>query len=94
VKRRTDRVGRAICGLPFTLEASGSYFENKLITRLPSTGSRIGNLVKSADVHGIDELRAARQAAVVRDDDDEEEGTCGKVGNKIVGGRNDRCAGC
>ena len=26
---------------------------------------------KDADVHGIDELRAARQAAVVRDDDDE-----------------------
>jgi hypothetical protein len=31
---------------------------------------RVGDLFKPADVHSIDELRAARQAAVVRDNDD------------------------
>ena len=34
---------------------------------------RVGDVFKDADVVGIDELRAARQAAVVRDNDDEGE---------------------
>jgi hypothetical protein len=33
----------------------------------------VGDVFKDADVHSIDEWRAARQAAVVRDDDDEGE---------------------
>jgi hypothetical protein len=33
---------------------------------------RVGDLFKLADVHSIDELRAARRAAVVRDHDDDE----------------------
>jgi hypothetical protein len=33
---------------------------------------RVGDLFKLADVHSIDELRAARRAAVVRDHDDNE----------------------
>ena len=32
---------------------------------------RVGDLFKLADVHSIDEARAARRAAVVRDDDDD-----------------------
>ena len=31
---------------------------------------RVGDLFKLADVHSIDEARAARETAVVRDDDD------------------------
>ena len=31
----------------------------------------VGNLFNDADVHSLDELRAARQAAVARDDDKE-----------------------
>ena len=39
---------------------------------------RVGDVFKDADVVGIDELRAAREAALVRDDDDAEgEDTCG-----------------
>jgi hypothetical protein len=34
---------------------------------------RCGDVFKDADVHSVDELRAARRAAVVRDDDDEGE---------------------
>jgi hypothetical protein len=38
---------------------------------------RVGDLFKPADVVGIDELRAARRATVVRNDDDDEGGdTC------------------
>jgi hypothetical protein len=37
---------------------------------------RVGDVFKDADVHSIDELRAARRAAVVRDDDDEGEDMC------------------
>ena len=33
---------------------------------------RVGDVFKDADVVSIDELRAAREAAVVRDDDDDE----------------------
>ena len=33
---------------------------------------RVGDLFKLADVYSIDELRAARRAAVVRDEDDDE----------------------
>ena len=33
---------------------------------------RVGDLFKLADVHSIDEARAARETAVVRDDDDDE----------------------
>ena len=32
---------------------------------------RVGDLFRPADVHSIDEARAARRAAVVRDDDDD-----------------------
>jgi len=35
---------------------------------------RVGDLFKLADVHSIDELRAARRAAVVRDHNDDEGG--------------------
>ena len=39
---------------------------------------RVGDLFKPADVHSIDEARAARETAVVRDDDDNEGAdTCG-----------------
>ena len=39
---------------------------------------RVGDLFKLADVHSIDEARAARETAVVRDDDDNEGAdTCG-----------------
>ena len=39
---------------------------------------RVGDLFKPADVVSIDELRAARETAVVRDDDDNEGAdTCG-----------------
>ena len=39
---------------------------------------RVGDLFKLADVHSIDEARAARETAVVRDDDDDEGAdTCG-----------------
>ena len=34
---------------------------------------RVGDVFKDADVVGIDELRAAREARVVRDDDDGKE---------------------
>lgn len=34
---------------------------------------RVGDLFKPADVYSLDELRAAREAAMVRDDDDDEE---------------------
>ncbi len=34
---------------------------------------RVGDVFKDADVVGIDELRAAREAALVRDDDDGKE---------------------
>jgi hypothetical protein len=34
---------------------------------------RVGDVFKDADVVGIDELRAARKAALVRDDDDGKE---------------------
>jgi hypothetical protein len=34
---------------------------------------RVGDVFKDADVVGIDELRAAREAAVARDDADERE---------------------
>ena len=38
---------------------------------------RVGDVFKDADVVSIDELRAAREAALVRDDDDDEgEDTC------------------
>ena len=38
---------------------------------------RVGDVFKDADVVSIDELRAAREAALVRDnDDDEGEDTC------------------
>jgi hypothetical protein len=33
----------------------------------------VGDVFKDADVHSLDELRAARRAAGVRDDDDEGE---------------------
>ena len=37
---------------------------------------RVGDVFKDADIVSIDELRAAREAALVRDDDDgKEEGT-------------------
>lgn len=35
----------------------------------------VGDLFKPADVHNLDQLRAARRAAVVRGDDDAEEDT-------------------
>ena len=35
-----------------------------------SPAMRVGDVFRDADVVSIDELRAARQAAVVRDDDD------------------------
>ncbi len=39
---------------------------------------RVGDLFKLADVHSIDEARAARETAVVRDDHDNEGAdTCG-----------------
>jgi hypothetical protein len=38
---------------------------------------RVGDLFKHADVHSIDEARAARQAAAVRNDDDEGKEPCG-----------------
>ena len=39
---------------------------------------RVGDLFRPADVHSIDEARAARRAALVRDDDDNEGAdTCG-----------------
>jgi len=39
---------------------------------------RVGDLFRPADVHSIDEARAARETAVVRDDDDDEGAdTCG-----------------
>jgi hypothetical protein len=34
----------------------------------------VGDVFNAADVHSIDELRAARRAAVVRDHDRDEEG--------------------
>ena len=34
---------------------------------------RVGDVFKDADVVGIDELRAAREAALVRDNDDDKE---------------------
>ena len=34
----------------------------------------VGDLFKRADIHSIEELRAVRRAAVVRDDHDEEDG--------------------
>ena len=38
---------------------------------------RVGDVFRDADVVSIDELRAAREAALVRDDDDDEgEDTC------------------
>jgi hypothetical protein len=38
---------------------------------------RVGDVFKPADVHNLDEWRAARRAAVVRDDDrDEGKDTC------------------
>jgi hypothetical protein len=33
----------------------------------------VGDVFRDADVHNLDELRAARQAAVVRDNDEEGE---------------------
>ncbi len=38
---------------------------------------RVGDLFRPADVHSIDEARAARQAAAVRNDDDEGKEPCG-----------------
>ena len=35
---------------------------------------RVGDVFRDADVVSIDELRAAREAALVRDDDDDDEG--------------------
>lgn len=54
-------------------------FLAKFLRRLRETppGTRVympvGDVFNDADVHSIDELRAARHAAVVRDDDDEGE---------------------